>query len=448
MKFKTITLGCKVNQYESQYVRTVLLANDYMEYEPGDENQPGLIFINTCSVTGESDAKSRKLISHTLREYPNAELVIMGCYATQDPQKIMAFPRVRAILTDKRKLQNLLSDLGFTNLPTVIQDFNERHRAYVKIQDGCRVGCAYCIIPTVRSVLQSRTMEEILAEIQCLADHQYREFILTGIHLGHYGLDFYTTHPDKNLTLENYVSNRINNPVQNRPNLARLLQFLMQSEFPGRIRLGSLEAVEVSDALLTVMEKNQKRICPHFHLSMQSGDDTVLKNMRRRWTCGQYIQKCEEIHHRIPHAFFTTDIIVGFPGETAEQFERTCSVVKQLRFSKVHLFRFSPRPGTIASTMPNQIPESIKKVRLARLESIANRLRLDIARDLKGQHTVVLIEGWMDDDNAIPICYGTSESYFSVHIFTHGIHLQPGELVEVQITGNNGDILEGIPVDG
>ena len=419
MKFKTATLGCKVNQYETQYVRTALLANGWTEsvaeseLESGDtdgESDVDLVLVNTCSVTAESDAKSRKAVSRMARKCPNARIIVMGCFAAAWPKVAAELPQVQKVLTDKRDLDSLLKEIGCTKLPGRIDSFEGHHRAFVKIQDGCRVGCAYCIIPKVRPYLQSRSIPEILAELDYLCEQGYRELVLTGIHLGHYGLN--TPSPSTyNREKENELF-----AAKRSVTLAGLLTEMAKRKYPARFRLGSLEAVEVSDELLEVIASHSDLFTPHFHLSMQSGSDTVLERMARRWKSGPFIEECERIRRRIPDAALTTDVIVGFPGETDAEFERTCEVVERLRFSKVHLFRFSSRPGTKAAEMPDQLPESVKKERSARLEVIAARLRAETAASFVGKNATVLLEDRIYRDGKEYGWTGTTEHYFTAQI--------------------------------
>ncbi len=420
MRFKTATLGCKVNQYETQFLRTAFVANGW---EAADDDAASgdvdLVLVNTCSVTAESDAKSRKTISRFAKLYPNAEIVVFGCFATSSPQSAAALPNVSEVVPDKRRLVEFLRRRGFEKIPTGIDGFAERRRAYVKIQDGCRVGCAYCLIPTTRPYLKSRRPVDILDEARTLAAAGYREIVLTGIHLGHYGVDLYRSQapsfPD-DAPLDVYLEpwNRV--PVEERTDLGALLRTLVDAEIPVRWRLGSLEAVEVCDKTLRVFEERSDVLCPQFHLSMQSGDDAVLAAMRRRWSSAPFIEKCREICRRLPDAALTTDVIVGFPGETNAQFERTCEVVRELEFSRVHVFRFSPRAGTIAAGLPNPIAPEVKKERAARLQQIANELRERFAERFVGRTARVLVEEIERRPDGRIVATGTTDRYLNVEI--------------------------------
>jgi len=369
----TVTLGCKVNQYETEYLREGLLRLGYREAEEGEPAD--LCVVNTCTVTGEADLKSRKLIRRLARQNPHARIIVMGCYATRAADEVAALPGVVEVLVDKRKLPDLLARLGLVDVPTGISSFGRRHRAYVKVQDGCRMNCTYCIIPTTRPVLTSRPPDDVLDEIRRLVDHGHREIVLTGIHLGHYGVDLANRSQDGG-----------------RIDLARLVGRIVQLEGTFRLRISSMEAVEVTAELIRLMAGHPGRICPHLHLSMQSGSDAVLARMGRRWTSGRFVERLEEIRQSLDDPALTTDVIVGFPGETDADFEATCRAVEEVGFSKVHVFRFSPRQGTPAAEMPDQVPGRVKRHRAAELAERAGRLRQHYFEGLLGRELRVLVE--------------------------------------------------------
>ena len=419
MIVKFFTLGCKVNQYETQWLRTAFLANGWSEAEQdANENEVDLVVVNTCSVTLESDAKSRKTIAHCAKTYPNAEIVVIGCYAASDPDAVAALPNVTETIPDKRRLPEFLARRGLVDIPTSVSGLSERRRAYVKVQDGCRVGCAYCIIPKTRPYLHSRPIEEIVEEVRTLSANGYREIVLTGIHLGHYGLDFSDGARELEerkgaLTLQDYLDLREKTAPERRVDLARLLRALTTFDSSLlRVRLGSLEAVEVTDEVLNVVEERADLFCPHFHLSMQSGDDSVLLRMKRRWSSEPFIEKCRDVCARIADAALSTDVIVGFPGETDANFQRTVDVVRALNFSKTHVFRFSARPGTLAAEMKDQIPESVKKERAKLLIEVARQEREKFARRFLGRTTRFVVEGIERDANGRFVAKGSTERYY------------------------------------
>jgi threonylcarbamoyladenosine tRNA methylthiotransferase MtaB len=284
-------------------------------------------------------------------------------------------PGVVDVITDKRQLPQLLGRLGLGDPPTGIAVFGSRHRAYVKVQDGCRMPCSYCIIPTVRPVLASRPPGEVLEEVRRLVDHGHREIVLTGIHLGHYGADLAGQDLD----------------------LAGLMRRVVALDGEFRLRISSLEAAEVTPDLLALLAERPDRVCPHLHLSMQSGSDRVLRRMRRRWPAQQFLQRCEQIRRSLDHPALTTDVIVAFPGETQEDFAATCRVVEEVGFSKLHVFRFSPRRGTAAADMPDQVAEATKQRRAAELTKLGETLRRRYFESLAGRKLQVLVETPAED---------------------------------------------------
>lgn len=374
MKLRTVTLGCKVNQYETQFVREGLLGIGYQDAEgcePAD-----LCVVNTCTVTSEGDAKSRQTIRRLARQNPAAKIVVMGCYATRAPGDVAALPGVTEVVTDKRELPDLLGRFGVTDVPTGISTFGRRHRAYVKVQDGCLLRCSFCIIPHVRPALTSRPMEYILDEVRRLVDNGYREVVLTGIHLGHYGVDW-NRHAPKSRWIR----------------LSHLVRAI--AELPGdfRVRLSSIEATEVTRELVDVMADCGERIAPHLHISMQSGSDSVLRRMRRRWGSRRFVDRCRLVQQRLDRPAITTDVIVGFPGETDAEFVETIAAAREVGFSKIHVFPFSPRRGTPAADMPGQVPAPVKQRRVDELAAVGAELRDRYFRSLRGRRLRVLVEG-------------------------------------------------------
>lgn len=379
----TVTLGCKVNQYETEFVRQALVKQGYRDAERGE--QADLCIVNTCTVTHEGDAKSRQTIRQLAARNPGARIVVMGCYATRAPQEVAAIPGVAEVITDKRELPDLLGRFGIVDVPTGISTFANRQRAYVKVQDGCMLHCSFCIIPQVRPHLASRPVQHILDEVVRLVEAGYRELILTGIHLGHYGIEL-----NRGLPKEKWTR------------LANLLERI--AELPGdfRVRLSSIEATEVTRELIAVMAAYPEKICPHLHVSMQSGSDSVLRRMRRRWGARRIVERCRLVQEALDCPALTTDVIVGFPGETDEEFEETCQVVREIGFSKIHIFPFSPRRSTPAAEMVDQVDPATKAARIERLERLEVELRDAYYDSLVGRPLRVLIEspvkyrpGWM-----------------------------------------------------
>ena len=373
---RTVTLGCKVNQYETEFLRQGLASSGYRDAADGEAAD--LCVVNTCTVTAEGDAKSRQTIRQLAKRNPGTRIIVMGCYATRAPDEVAALPGVAEVLTDKRELPDWLARAGVLDVPTGLDGFRGRHRAFIKVQDGCLLRCSYCIIPLMRPHLHSRPMEHILEEARRLAGAGFRELVLTGIHLGHYG-----------------VENNRGKPKSRWVRLSHLVQRLaiLGDELDFRIRLSSIEATEVTRELIDVLAANQRRVCPHLHISMQSGSDSVLARMRRRWGSQRFIDRCELLKERLDRPALTTDIIVGFPGETAADFNATCRVAQHVGFSKIHLFSFSPRRGTPAATMANQVPDSEKQSRRRQLLALEAQLRQQYYQQLCGLELELLVEG-------------------------------------------------------
>ncbi len=373
-RLRTLTLGCKVNQYETQYVREGLLRAGYRD--AADSEAADLCIVNTCTVTAEGDAKSRRLIRRLARRNPDARIVVMGCYAARAPREVARLPNVVDVVTDRRELPDLLDRLGVSEIPNGISQFGNRHRAYVKVQDGCLLRCSFCIIPHVRPGMSSRPMADICAEVRRLSERGYREIVLTGIHLGHYGVDFNRGRPKSDWV-----------------RLSSLLENLMQIEGDFRVRLSSIEATEITRELIDVMARHPQRICPHLHVSVQSGSDRVLRRMHRRWGARRIADRCLLVRRALEWPALSTDIIVGFPGETDADFAATCELVREIGFSKIHCFPFSARRGTPAAEMPDQVPPAVRAERGRKLAEIEATLRRQYFESLVGRPLRVLVEG-------------------------------------------------------
>ncbi|MCO8120549.1 tRNA (N(6)-L-threonylcarbamoyladenosine(37)-C(2))-methylthiotransferase MtaB [Stieleria sp. TO1_6] len=372
-KLRVTTLGCKVNQYETELVRQGLQRVGFEDCE-GNE-QADVCIVNTCTVTNQGDVKSRQVIRRMARDNPDARIVVMGCYATRAPDEVATLPGVAEVVTDKRELPDLMSRFGVVDVPTGLDGFSGRHRAYVKVQDGCLLRCSYCIIPHVRPELTSRPLEHIVDEVARLTQAGHREVVLTGIHLGHYGVDW----------------NR-NKPREQWTRLSDLVRRLC--ELPGefRIRLSSIEATEVTRSLIAVMTEYPHRLVPHVHLCLQSGSDSVLRRMRRRWGTRMFLDRCRMLNEALRQPAITTDIIVGFPGESESEFEQTLQTCRAAGFSKIHAFPFSARRGTPAAEMPDQLAGDLKNERVHRLGELETELRRDYFQSLVGQSLEVLVE--------------------------------------------------------
>jgi threonylcarbamoyladenosine tRNA methylthiotransferase MtaB len=409
---RTYTLGCKVNQYETELIREGLSRIGFREAAPGE--RADLCLINTCTVTGEADGKSRQIIRRLIRENPGAHVVVTGCYATRAAQEVLAIPGVSEVLTDKREIPDWLGRFGVRDIPDGIARFGQRHRAYVKVQDGCLLRCTYCIIPYVRPRLYSRPVEEIVREVTRLADNGYREVVLTGIHLGHYGLDF-----------------NFGKPKSQWIRLADLVRRLATLPLDVRIRLSSIEATEVTRELLEVMAAYPRRVCPHLHICLQSGSDAVLRRMHRRWGVRRFLDRCRLVREMLDEPCLTTDVIVGFPGETEADFQQTIDAVCQAGFSKIHIFPFSARRGTPAAQMPDQIPAEIRQERVERLAECERQLRERFLQRLVGRTLDVLLEAPVRADSFDAV--GTACRYVPVRL--PKARDQLGQVVPVKVTG-------------
>jgi len=420
-KLKTLTLGCKVNQYETELVREGLLRGGFQD--AADTDQAELCVVNTCTVTNEGDAKSRQAIRKLAKHNPESKIVVMGCYATRAPDELVQLPNVVEVVTDKREIPDLLGRMGVIDIPDGISQFGDRHRAYVKVQDGCLLRCSFCIIPYVRPEMYSREETSIVDEVRRLAQNGFREIVLTGIHLGHYGVDF----------------NR-QKPKQQWVRLAGLMEKLAQIDEDFRIRLSSIEATEVTRELIAVMGRYPEKICPHLHISMQSGSDGVLRRMRRRWGSQRFVDRCQMLKDALDRPAISTDIIVGFPGETEVEFLETCQVSEKVGFSKIHIFPFSPRKGTPAATMADQIPGDVKADRRRQLAQVEDQARAAYYKSLTGMRLDLLAEGTDRNDSNLAI--GTSCRYAPVRV--RGDSACIGERYAVNIASADEHGLRGV----
>lgn len=355
---RLVTLGCKVNQYETQLVREALRSSGYRE--AAEEEAADLCIVNTCTVTNTGDSKSRQVIRQLARRNPGTKTVVMGCYATRDPQAVSELPNVLEVVTDKRELPDVLSRFGIVDMPAGISEFEGRHRAFVKVQDGCILKCSYCIIPTVRPGIRSRRPQDIEDEFRRLIDHGYREIVISGVHVGHYGIDTNNLEPGA------------------RPERLWDL-FRRLDRIPGdwRMRLSSVEMVEVNDDFIKAAA-DCEHLCPQFHPALQSGSEAVLRRMKRRYRVSRFLERMDQVREMLGgDPALTTDVIVGFPGETEAEFEETMETCRRARFMKVHVFPFSRRDGTLAADYPDQIHGNVIRDRVRRLSDLERELALD-----------------------------------------------------------------------
>ncbi|MBE5931333.1 MAG: tRNA (N(6)-L-threonylcarbamoyladenosine(37)-C(2))-methylthiotransferase MtaB [Lachnospiraceae bacterium] len=434
-----LTLGCKVNSYETEGMRELFLKAGAVETEFTKEAD--IYVVNTCSVTNMADRKSRQMLHRAKKNNPSALVVAAGCYAqaagetlsTQEGidlvvgnnQKAKIVELTAEALEKKEERLCALLDIGkekeYEELP--IETVTERTRAYIKIEDGCNQFCSYCIIPYVRGRVRSRGEGEILAEITRLAKEGYKEVVLTGIHLSSYGLSQF----DATLA----------DTAEGESKVLPLLALLKKvQELPGieRIRLGSLEPRIMTEAFVKELASLSK-ICPHFHLSLQSGCDATLKRMNRKYTTTEYRQAVEYLRMYFDKPAITTDIIVGFPGETEEEFAETLLFARDIAFSQIHIFKYSRRAGTVADRMEHQVPEQIKSERSDALEAVEKELREAYIRQFDGAEETVLSEEATVLD-CVRYMTGHTTRYVKVFVKDRDGVLQENETVRVKIYGD------------
>ncbi len=376
-------LGCKVNSYETDAMAKLLEENGYeiVSFEPGAD----IYIINTCTVTNIADRKSRQMLHKAKKMNPQAIVVAVGCYVQAAGEELKADEAIDIIVGNNRKhnIVEVLADYENSKNADQIIDINKDNeyeeafcmnessdhvRAFVKIQDGCNQFCSYCIIPFARGRVRSRKMEDIITEVTAIAKRGYKEIVLTGIHLSSYGIDF-------------------NNEVT----LIDAILSCARIEGIERIRLGSLEPRIITDDFIEALSK-EKKFCPHFHLSMQSGCDATLERMNRKYTSGEYYEKCELIRKTFPYAAITTDVIVGFPQETDAEFNITREFVQKVNFAEMHVFKYSRRNGTRAAVMEQQVDDRIKSLRSAELIEAEKKMHTQFTKTFIGQKLDVLVE--------------------------------------------------------
>ena len=382
MKAALHNLGCKVNAYETEAMQQILEEAGY-EIVPFSE-YADVYVINTCSVTNMADRKSRQMLHRAKKQNPDAIVVGAGCYVQTKEAQALVDESIDIVIGNNKKheLVSLLQEYEASHRKMAcVADINhekqayeelslsrtaEHTRAFIKVQDGCNQFCTYCIIPFARGRVRSRELPDVLQEIRTLAKSGYREVVLTGIHLSSYGVD-------------------------NGESLLHLIEAVHELEGIERIRLGSLEPRIVTDAFAKRLSELPK-ICPHFHLSLQSGCDTVLSRMNRRYDTAEYEAGCALLRRYFEHPAITTDVIVGFPGETDEEFETTERYLERIHFYEMHIFQYSRREGTKAAAMPDQVPEAVKKERSEKLLALGHRMSEEFRRYYLGRQVTALLE--------------------------------------------------------
>ncbi|RIN88713.1 tRNA (N(6)-L-threonylcarbamoyladenosine(37)-C(2))-methylthiotransferase MtaB [Mammaliicoccus sciuri] len=435
------TLGCKVNHYETEAIWQLFKENDYERVD--FETNADVFIINTCTVTNTGDKKSRQVIRRAIRKNPDAVVCVTGCYAQTSPAEIMAIPGVDIVVgtQDRHKLISYIEDYKQSRQPIngvgnimknrkyeelEVPYFTDRTRASLKIQEGCNNFCTFCIIPWARGLMRSRDPEQVVSQATTLVNSGYKEIVLTGIHTGGYGED-----------LKDY-------------NLAQLLRDLEQVENLERIRISSIEASQLTDEVIDVIDKSTK-VVRHLHIPLQSGSDTVLKRMRRKYTMAHFSERLQKLHKALPGLAVTSDVIVGFPAETEEEFQETYDFIVKHQFSELHVFPYSMRTGTPAARMTDQIDEEVKNERVHRLIELSNQLAKDYAS--KFDQTVLEVipeeKGSTDGklvgyaDNYMKIEFEGDESLIGelvkVKVITPGYPINKGKLVKVVDHATNKD---------
>ncbi|QAY66317.1 tRNA (N(6)-L-threonylcarbamoyladenosine(37)-C(2))-methylthiotransferase MtaB [Paenibacillus protaetiae] len=416
------TLGCKVNFYDTEAIWQLFKKEGYEQVD-FETTTADVYLINTCHVTNTGDRKSRQIIRRAIRRNPDAVVAVTGCYAQTSPAEILAIPGVDLVIgtQDRDKLMDFVAQIQADRKPVNavrnimktrefeeldVPDFSDRTRAFLKIQEGCNNFCTFCIIPWSRGLSRSRDPQSVLEQAKQLVAAGYKEIVLTGIHTGGYGDD-----------LENYK-------------LVNLLWDLDKIEGLERIRISSIEASQIDDAMIDVLNRSSK-MCRHLHIPLQAGEDTVLKRMRRKYTTAEFGAKIKRIREAMPGVAITTDIIVGFPGETDEMFEEGYRFMKELGFSEMHIFPYSKRTGTPAARMEDQVDEEVKNERVHRLIDLSEEMQLAYAQNYVGEVLEVIPE--RDQKAAAQgLLMGRADNYLQV--LFEGDESLIGQLCRVKVT--------------
>ena len=429
------TLGCKVNQYETEAMLEMFKEDGYEQV--GSEDYADVYVINTCTVTHMSDRKSRQYIRRMKKKNPDAIIAVVGCYSQVSPEEILEIEEVnlvmgtnerRTIVDEIKKLEVVEGDKKASTVDDImkvrafeeieISQSNGRTRAFMKIQDGCDRFCTYCIIPYARGgKVRSRDMESIVNEAKTLAENGYEEVVLTGIHVASYGKDL----------------------KQENTNLLDVIKRINEIDGIKRIRTSSVEPILFTDEFVNEVSKMEK-VMPHYHLSLQSGCDDTLKRMNRRYTTSEYKEIVEKLRREIPDVAITTDVIVGFPGETEEEFEKTYNFLKEIELSQMHIFKYSPRKGTKAADMENQVSPQVKHERSEKLLQLNKENFEKFAGRMIGKEFEVLFEQELGENRY----EGLTPNYLKT-IVTSNEDIC-GKIVKVKITEVKDEYVEGILV--
>ena len=387
MTFALHTFGCKVNIYESEYIINLLKESDYEMLDFNSDKEADIYIINTCTVTNEADKKDRKLIHTTRKNHSNSILIVMGCYSQLNPNDIDAdivlgnkyksniITLIETFKKHKEKIV-MVNDITKTNFEDMyINRFITHTRAFVKIQDGCNAFCAYCAIPYARGGIRSKDFDKVIDEVTNLVNNGYKEIVLTGIHTGRYGIEKHT-------------------------NLETLLKELVKIKGIFRIRLSSIEINEITDGIIDLI-KNNKIMARHLHIPLQSGSNDILKSMNRLYNKEYFIDRVNYIRNEIDDISITTDLIVGFPGETDDNFKETIDTLNKIKFTKIHTFPYSKRNGTKAASMKNQIDGNIKKCRVKEVLLLSDKYEKEFYKSKIGNTYDGIIETRKDNKKIV-----------------------------------------------
>ena len=423
-KAALLSLGCKVNSYETEYIREDLIASGFEIVDFSDKAD--VYIINTCSVTNIADRKSRQMLHKAKSMNPDALIVATGCYVQTRKEEELKTDADMIIGNNHKgevakKISEYFKELEAKESVTYVDDiaaeklvedfsiydYPERSRAFVRIEDGCNQFCSYCIIPFARGRVRSRSEEDIIDEVKALADKGFKEIVLSGIHISSYGYDNYEQ------TLRAFMQESGPSDAMFGQPLLDLIKKL--NAIPGieRIRLGSLEPRIITDEFVKELSE-LKNVCPHFHLSLQSGCDTVLKRMNRHYTGTEFREKCDILRKYYDAPSITTDVIVGFPGETEEEFEESCELLKKVGFSKIHIFKYSRRAGTVADRMPGQLTDKQKHERSLKVQALEEKTGEEYLKNFVGSTVKILVEETETGKDKNIIYKGLTERYVPV----------------------------------
>ena len=413
-RFRVVTLGCRTNQYESQAYKDQMEAVGYQEAKDGEAAQ--LCVVNTCTVTEMADRSSRQTIRHLVRDNPGARVVVTGCLAERAGEMIADMPGVTLVVPNAEKESLVEKVLPDEEVPEFsIKRFEAHTRAFVKVQDGCNSFCSYCIIPFVRGRSRSRAIPDVVREVHELVANGYKEVVLTGINIGDF--DGGKERGEKKDTLADLIR--------------------AVDEVPGleRIRVSSIDPDEVDDELMSAIIDG-KKTCRSMHLVLQAGSNVVLKRMNRKYTRQDFFDAVERLRGACPEFTFTTDVIVGFPGETEVDFQETLDVMREVKFAKVHMFPYSERPGTLAARRyTDKIPPDVKNARKQEVLRVSEEIAYQLREDFVGQRMQVLTEGF---NKARPgEILGHTDNFLLVRL--SAAQCQPNEIVEVELLENTPD---------